>query len=69
MSKATENWQKVARILAAGIVFGMDDNVIQTGDAVLTARINALVKSGRLEIRGTSAFEMRSSEVRLPKAR
>jgi hypothetical protein len=64
-SKVTESWRKVARVLGDTIVFGMDDNVIQAGDTILMARINALVESGHLEIRGESAFRMCGAEVRL----
>ena len=34
----------------------------QVGDIVLAARIDAIIKSGRLEIQGKSALDMRDSE-------
>jgi len=68
MSYVTDNWQKVARIVGYAMVSDRDDSIIQTGDTVLAARINALVGSGRLEIRGKSAFEITQSEIRLPRA-
>jgi hypothetical protein len=43
----------------------MDDCIIGPGDLFLVARVNALVESGRLKIRGKSALEMHASEVRL----
>lgn len=69
MSHATEDWQKVTRIVGEGLAAAWDDGVFQTGDLVLAARVNALVESGRLECRGKSPLEMRFSEVRLPTAR
>jgi hypothetical protein len=69
MSFVTENWQKVARIVGQALASQMDDCVFQAGDIFLAARVNALVKAGRLERQGRSALEMRHSEVRLPAAR
>jgi len=68
MSYATDDWQKVARIVGEGLTAEWDDGVFQTGDLVLAARVNALVESGRLEYRGKHPLEMQLSEVRLPKA-
>jgi hypothetical protein len=45
----------------------MDDEVVQAGDIVLAARVDAMAKSGLLEIQGKSALEMRNSLVRLPR--
>jgi len=69
MSHASDDWQKVARIVGEVLVTELDDGVFQTGDLVLAARVNALVESGRLECRGKSPLEMRFSEVRRPQAR
>jgi hypothetical protein len=69
MSHATDDWQKVARIVGEALCAEWDDGVFQTGDLVLAARVNALVESGRLECRGKNPLEMQFSEVRLPKAR
>ena len=66
MSFVTENWRKVARIVGEALVAPMDNCIIGPGDLFLSARVNALVESGHLEIRGQSAFEMHASEVRLP---
>jgi hypothetical protein len=66
MSFVTDNWRKVARIVGEALVAPMDKCIIGPGDLFLSARVNALVESGRLEIRGQSAFEMHASEVRLP---
>jgi hypothetical protein len=63
----TDNWQKVARVVGQALVSPMDDCIIGPGDLFLVARVNALVESGRLEIRGKSALEMHASEVRLPR--
>jgi len=43
----------------------MDDDLIQVGDIVLAARIDAIVESGDLEMQGESALEMHKSLVRL----
>jgi Protein of unknown function/Domain of unknown function (DUF1835) len=69
MSYVTDNWQKVARIVGQALVFRMDDYIIQPGDIFLAARVDALVESGLLEIRGESALEMHVSEVRRRKVR
>jgi hypothetical protein len=69
MAHATDDWQKVLRIVGHGLTADWDDGVVQTGDLVLAARINALVDSGRLECRGESPLDMRNSEVRLPQPR
>jgi Protein of unknown function/Domain of unknown function (DUF1835) len=69
ISLVTERWQKVARIIGTAMAYEMDDGIIQTGDTLLSARINALAKDGRLEIRGGSTLDIHLSEVRLPEAR
>ena len=69
MSHATDEWQKVARIVGEALAAEWDDGIFQTGDLVLAARVNALVESGRLEYRGKNPLEMQFSEVRLPKSR
>jgi len=67
MSYVTDSWQKVAQIVGQALVSPMDDCIIGPGDIFLAARINALVKRGRLEFQGKSALEIRFSEVRLPR--
>jgi hypothetical protein len=63
---ATANWQKAARLVAHALASQMDDHLIQVGDRFLAARIDAIVKSGGLEMQGKSALEMNKSLVRLP---
>jgi Protein of unknown function len=69
MSHVTESWQRVSRVVGQALVSGMDDRVTHVSDIVLSARIEALVESGLLEIRGESALEMHVSEVRRRKVR
>ena len=66
MSYVTNDWQKVARIVGEALAAEMDDEVLQVGDSVLAARIDAMGASGQLEIQGKSALEMHHSLVRLP---
>jgi hypothetical protein len=67
MSCATRDWRKAARIVGHILGGEMDGDIIQVGDLVLAARIDALVESGRLEMQGKSALEMHESWVRLPR--
>ncbi|MGH6710420.1 MAG: DUF3658 domain-containing protein [Bradyrhizobium sp.] len=67
MSYVTDDWQKVAMIVGETLVAEMDNQVLQVGDMVLAARIEAMAKSGRLDIRGKSPLEMHDSWVRLPR--
>ncbi len=69
MSYVTDDWQKVSRVIGAVMASQMDDCICQADDMFPAARINALVESGRLEIRGKSALEILFSEVRLPRPR
>ena len=64
ISFATNNWQRVARIVGQSLGSGMDDS-LPVDDLLLRARISAMVESGRLEIRGRSAHDIFDSEVRL----
>jgi hypothetical protein len=66
MSYVTNDWQKVAMVVGQALAAQMDDDVFQSGDILLAARLDALVESGRLEIQGKSALEMQASLVRLP---
>jgi hypothetical protein len=66
MSYVTNDWQKVAKIIGKALVAENDDEAIQVGDKVLAARVDAMARSGRLEIQGKSALEMHNSLVRLP---
>jgi hypothetical protein len=65
MSCVTDNWQNVSRIFGDTFMSLMDD-IAWPSDVFLTTRVNALVKDGRLEIRGNS--ERLFGEVRLPRA-
>ena len=67
MLYVTDDWQKAARVVGRALASQMDDCIIQSGDLLLVARVDALVESGRLEIRGESAHDMHVSEVRLAK--
>jgi hypothetical protein len=69
ISLLADDWQKVSRIIGDALSYEIDDGILQTGDVFLSARLNAMAKDGRLEIRGGSAHDMRSSEVKLPGAR
>jgi hypothetical protein len=51
------------------LAFEIDDGIVQIGIDFLSSRLDAMAKNGRLEIRGGSAHDMRSSEVKLPVAR
>ena len=66
MSYVTNDWLKVARIVGEALAAEMDDEVLQVGDIVLAARIDALAESGRLEMQGKSALEMHGCLVRRP---
>jgi hypothetical protein len=68
-SLVTEHWQRVARIIGTAMAYEMDDGIIQSDDTFLSARLDALARDGRLEIRGRSAHDMHVSEVRLSGAR
>jgi hypothetical protein len=68
MSYVTNKWQKVGRTASNVMESEMNDGIRQTDDMLLEARIDALAKSGLLEIRGASVREILKSEVRLPKA-
>jgi hypothetical protein len=67
MSYVTEDWQKVSRIVGPAMV-AQNDDLRQAGDIFLAARIEALAKTGRLEMRGHDALETLKNEVRLPTA-
>jgi hypothetical protein len=69
MSLVTEDWQKAARIIGTAMAHEMDEEIIQTGDAFLSSRLNAMAKDARLEIRGDSALDMHLGEVRLAPTR
>lgn len=69
MSYVTDQWQKVSMIFSWITISHWDDDIWQTNDTFLAVRMHALVKSGRLEIRGGTALEIVLGEVRLSRAR
>lgn len=69
MDCAVANWRKVARIVGDVLSAQYDEDLPRCSSMVLAARIQALVKRGRLEFAGRTAFAMRFSEVRLPPRR
>jgi hypothetical protein len=68
MSLVTEHWRKAIRVIGEALVSEMYEGDLQAGDLLLSARLDALAKDGRLEFRGGSARDMHMSEVRLPAA-
>jgi len=69
LSFATPDWRKSALVIGHALAFQTDDNIHQSGDLFLAARLNQLVEDGRLEYRGQSPLDLRQSEVRLTTAR
>jgi hypothetical protein len=69
VSLVTEDWQKAARIIGTAMAHEMDEEIIQTGVAFLSSRLNAMANGARLEIRGDPTLDMHVCEVRLPQAR
>jgi hypothetical protein len=63
LSGATSGWQNAARVAAAALNNSWDD-IVQTSDLVLVARLRALVELGLLEARG-DPINIQRSEVRL----
>ena len=69
MSYVTDKWQKIAMVFSWVTISHWDDDIWQTNDTFLAARMRALVESGRLEIRGETTLDIVFGEVRLAKAR
>jgi hypothetical protein len=69
MSYVTDKWQKIATVFSWVTISHWDDDIWQTNDMFLAARMRALVESGRLEIRGEAARDIVFSEVRLASTR
>jgi hypothetical protein len=65
LSFATDSWWKMAKLVGYVLVDFMDNNIHQTGDILIAARIQALAEAGKLEWRG-DLYEMQKCEVRLP---
>lgn len=64
MSFVNDSWQKVAIVVGHALASHIFDNIYQTGDLFLASRVQALVESRQLEMRGQTALAMRYSEVR-----
>lgn len=60
---ATQEWQKMARMVADALFIQIEEGVNQIGDGFLAARIRALAAMGQLELRGDISA-MRTTEVR-----
>jgi len=69
MSYVTGKWQKVSMVFSWVTISYWDDDIDQTDDTFLAARMHALVESGRLEIRSETALDIVFGEVRLAEAR
>ncbi|MDB5551609.1 MAG: hypothetical protein JWL86_1593 [Rhizobium sp.] len=69
MSYVTDEWQKTVKVFTGVITSYWDDDICQTDDAFLAARMQALVDGGRVEIRGEAASDFTFGEVRLAKPR
>jgi hypothetical protein len=64
LSCATDKWQRVARIVGEALVKDMEDGLLQYGDLLLSARVQALVEAGGLESSG-DLRDIQRCEVRL----
>jgi Protein of unknown function/Domain of unknown function (DUF1835) len=64
LALVSSNWRKMSRVIGEAWAVDYDDEVQQVGDAVLQARLRALVKSGIIEGRG-NLHVMRDGEVRI----
>jgi hypothetical protein len=62
----TKDWKKAARVIGEALARFYDDDLLQTGDLFLAARLHALVEAGSLESKG-DLDHIQSSQVRLPK--
>jgi hypothetical protein len=62
---ATDQWQRMARIVGGALAATWEDGVDQVGDLVLGARLASLAKAGVLEWRGDLG-RMRECDLRLP---
>jgi Protein of unknown function len=69
VSLITEDWQKATRIIGMAIAHEMDEEVLQSNDAFLASRLNAMGKDARLEVRGDPTRDIHLCEVRLAQAR
>jgi hypothetical protein len=69
MSYVTDKWQKIAMVFSWVTISHWDDDIWQTNDTFLAARMRALVESGRLEIRSETPRDIVLGEVRLARAR
>jgi hypothetical protein len=65
----TNKWQKLSMIFSWVTISFWDDGIDQIDDTFLAGRTRALVKAGRLEIRGETSRDIHFGEVRLARAR
>jgi hypothetical protein len=69
MSYVTDKWQRAVIVLSSVTISHWDDEIWQTDETFLAARMRTLVESGRVEIRGEIGPNMVFDEVRLPMGR
>jgi hypothetical protein len=69
MSYVTDKWQRAVIVFASVTISHWDDEIWQTDETFLAARMRSLVESGRVEIRGEATPDMVRDEVRLPMGR
>jgi hypothetical protein len=65
LSCASRNWQKAVRILGEALAKDTENELLQTGDLLLVARVRTLVETGLLESRG-DLQDIHRCELRLP---
>jgi hypothetical protein len=65
LSLATDVWWKMSLLIGHVLVAFKDNNIHQTGDLLIAARIRALAEAGKMDWRG-DLYDMRKCEVRLP---
>ena len=65
MSYVTDSWRKTAKVISEVTTSHWDDNIWQTNDRFLQARMRFLAESGRVEVRGETGRDFTFSEVRL----
>jgi hypothetical protein len=69
MSYVTDEWQRVVMVCTWVTISHWDENICQTDETFLAARMQALVESGQVEIRGDNARDLIFGEVRLARPR
>jgi len=69
MSYVTDKWRRAVIVFSSVTISHWDDEIWQTDETFLAARMRTLVESGRVEIRGETSPDMIRDEVRLPMGR